>query len=317
MSDSTDASFQFPVPFDNPVSFADLSESCYIYFKSIIADQGFLDCYPMSVYLTNSQSYSDIVRVGPAAVRNVLEAACSVDTNKCNQIMASTSRNMFQNDTCLPDYNNGVNAALQAFNAISAYEIVQKATCLKYDYMVVANDSNNSAVATASTGRSQSNINIEALNSTHNLQASGDDTSNPDHLLYNYTVPTNATLSDKMSSYCYLSAIYKDLDDGYLYLLPLGYSYPNSSTIQPTCLECNKKLMKLYYNYTGNSSNTISITYESASSILDNVCGANFVDEKAKEEPKPTKKKNAATSVSVSMSAALFYLLIIFPFLAI
>jgi hypothetical protein len=61
--------------------------------------------------------------------------------------------------------------------------------------------------------------------------------------------------------YCYTAALYTsaDANDAYLYLMPLGIGYPGGD-IRPTCTDCVSQTLRLFYQYTGNASNSISYT---------------------------------------------------------
>lgn len=242
----------------------------------------------MSVFLTNSQSYTDLVRENSTAVLDVLHASCSVDTAKCTTILSNLNTDLFQNNTCLGDYENGINAALQAFNALSAYPIVHQATCLTYNYTV--NQSNNTSLS--STSLVSSNSGAELATASATLSTASSSPTLPAN------ISTNST-AESHSQYCYYSALYENKNDGYMYLLPLGFPYPNSSDIEPSCSSCNQRVMEGYFAYTGNNSNAISFTYDSAAKVLDSRCAPNFVDPRAKVDPRS--KRNSAASLDMSL----------------
>lgn len=83
----------------------------------------------------------------------------------------------------------------------------------------------------------------------------------------------NSTNHQK-ATYCYSDALFSMVesssDDAYLYLLPLGISFPSSST--PSCFQCTKDVMAIFHSYTNSTNNVITSTYNSASSIIAQKC---------------------------------------------
>jgi hypothetical protein len=86
-------------------------------------------------------------------------------------------------------------------------------------------------------------------------------------------------LSDpSTNTYCYVSAVHNsNPSDVYLYQLPLGLSYPNTTT--PTCSSCSKSVMDIYSSALQNSPSILSALqgdYPGAQQILDSTCGSTF-----------------------------------------
>uniref|UniRef100_A0A060T6H4 ARAD1C14124p n=1 Tax=Blastobotrys adeninivorans TaxID=409370 RepID=A0A060T6H4_BLAAD len=224
-----------PTAFDTSLSATDFQDSgCRAFFKSFLSNDTFTECYPMSFFLQNSQSYIKMVRSdGLQGVESLLSKSCGVDFDRCEQVMDSFLGNL--KTQCKSDLK-AQNSVVQAAQAdFLAYPIVYKATCAK---------------------------------------------ANVDH----------ATAST-VGEYCYSEALFSNSSsasyDSFLYLLPLGVSFPNTSTTSNTsnpasssmglsCSSCNKKLLQLYHNHTDHDG-FIRDTYASAASVLDSSCGADFV----------------------------------------
>lgn len=227
-----------PTAFDTSLSATNFQDSgCRAFFKSFLSNDNFTQCYPMSFFLQNSQSYVKMVRSdGVQGVESLLAKSCAVDFDQCELVMDSLLATLKKE--CKNDLKSSQSSIVQDAQAdFIAYSAVYKATCAKAD---VDN-------ATAST----------------------------------------------VGEYCYTEALFSNSTsapyDSFLYLLPLGVSFPNTSTTSntsssasssasmgPSCSSCNKNLLQLYHNLTDHDS-FIRDTYSSAASVLDSSCGADFV----------------------------------------
>lgn len=91
--------------------------------------------------------------------------------------------------------------------------------------------------------------------------------------------------------YCYTEALFgknsSSTSDGYLYLLPVGYSIPDVTTTndtnfpddtKPSCSSCNKRLLDLLRGYSNHSGVDISSLYEEAAKTMNSQCGSNFAN---------------------------------------
>lgn len=246
------ATADFPSAFDTALGNNFTVPACQTFFRSFLQNSSFIECYPFSFYLTNSQSYVSTVRQGLDAVETVLDTACSVDFDKCSAIMASLDAQLTSTAYCSQDLGLENPLVTQAHADFKAYDLVREATCLERD-------------------RTQ--------------QSSGNST-------------TNAT-------YCYTDALFNaaDSNDAYLYLMPLGIAYP-SGTMTPSCSSCTSRVLDLFYNYTGNASNSISYTYDSAASVYN--CTNEPINTSAKSIPSPS---STTSGTSPFGSAPTFLLL--------
>lgn len=250
------STFIYPSAFDTSLGNNFTNASCSTFFNDFLGNESFSNCLPMSFFLENSKSYVTLVREGSSVLEYLLNASCSVDFDKCKNVMSDLQRNLLLESNCYNDYKLGNPSVTAAYNDFAAYSVVREATCL----------SNTSS----------------ASNSTH---------------------------------FCYSDALYNynDSSDAYLYLLPLGDSFPNNSI--PSCSSCTSRLMSLYYAATGNSSSPISYTYDSAASIIDNYCSSSFVPSQAKAIPSSKKSSSASASSPTSLTNVLLFFSLVLPVL--
>lgn len=129
------------------------------------------------------------------------------------------------------------------------------------------------------------------------------------------TCLANTSSASNSTHYCYSDALYNynDSSDAYLYLLPLGDTFPNNSI--PSCSSCTSRLMNIYYAATGNSSSPISYTYDSAASIIDNYCSNSFVPSRAKAIPSAKKSSAASAYSPTSLTNVLLFFSLVLPVL--
>lgn len=279
------STFQYPEAFDTSLSGNFSTESCPKFFDTFLTDDSFIKCYPMSFYLENSQSYIALVRKdGIAGVQKVLSASCSSDIDHCQKLMMDYAGELLSDSNCGKDYNDSNPLVTEAYQDFIAYTMIREATCLPLSLNSTTTKSKNKNTINDSTS-------IVTANST--------------------TVSSNSTSSNlTMATYCYTDALFNTLDvaDAYLYLLPFGLSYPNSS--QPSCSTCTQKVLSFFHHYTGNASYQISYTYDDAAVLVNNKCGANYVN--ATGNPLPSSKsskKNAAGRPVFSMYYAVLLIL--------
>jgi hypothetical protein len=278
------STFQYPEAFDTSLGVNFTNPNCPKFFQTFLADQSFVQCYPMSFYLQNSQSYVVLVRnQGIAGVQQVLASSCSADLGQCQQTMLSYGSQILSDSNCGQDFDNGNPLVTQAYQDFITYRMTREATCLPLSVNSTINYQKR-----------------DSLNSTTIPSGSNSTSTN--------STATNATAA----TYCYTDALYNPLDvsDAFLYLLPYGISYPSTSL--PSCSACTQRVMSLFHNYTGNSSYQISYSYESGSSLINSECGSNFVNASGNPLPSASTsaKKNAAERPAFSMYYAI--LLIVF-----
>lgn len=90
---------------------------------------------------------------------------------------------------------------------------------------------------------------------------------------------TSSSSSNSSSDYCFTNAITNATNpsDSYIYYLPLGVPLPATSTL--TCSRCLQDTMNIFAGSAGNRSQPLRLTYGAASSLINQHCGPNFVDQ--------------------------------------
>ena len=84
-------------------------------------------------------------------------------------------------------------------------------------------------------------------------------------------------VNTQTDTYCYVEAAQSTHpSDLYLYELPLGLAFPNTTV--PGCTSCVQSLMSTF-NEQGANITKLKSTYGPAASVINNACGASFVVE--------------------------------------
>lgn len=305
MNNAGSSQLVLPKAFDTSLGTNFTQQSCPDFFSNFLKNDTFINCYPMSFFLKNSQSYVDVVRSGLVAVENVLNTSCSVDFGKCKTVMSELGHELISSANCATDYSLQNPLVIQAVNDFSAYNEVFQATCLKIpkDETEIVEQSGSSirieTQNTSSTSSSASTDYSTFITTTSSNKSSGvaptasvleASTKNPQK---RDTIPTTepkltfdnleTSLFDRSvqkATYCYSDALFSmvesSADDAYLYLLPLGINFPNTST--PSCSECTKQVMGIFHSFTSNASNVITLTYASAAKTVNRKCSDSFVN---------------------------------------
>ncbi|KAA8907819.1 hypothetical protein TRICI_004900 [Trichomonascus ciferrii] len=131
------------------------------------------------------------------------------------------------------------------------------------------------------------------------------------------TNTTNSTASSP--KYCYTEALFgknsSDTADGYLYLLPVGYSMPDATAVndtnfpddtKPSCSSCNRRLLDLLHDYSNHSGVDIANLYSDAAKTMNSQCGSGFAN------PKPLEKTadNGAMSLRLPVNLLIVVILL-------
>lgn len=320
-----------PKPFDTSLGTNFTQPSCPQFFGSFLKNETFVNCYPMSFFLKNSQSYVEIVRQGLPYVEQVLKVSCNADYNQCNQLMNELGKDLINPSNCLEDYNQLNPLVIQAFNDFNAYSQIYQATCLKIPNKKGKRGLNNQHVFENVLNNQFFHTFVEFFNTYSTiLLGSLVQLSNNDYSLHHSSLADNnnddcengfeeaqfekrnsqsgtgSASNTPKATYCYTEALFGSQDssgDPYLYLLPLGINYP-SDTFKPTCSECNRKIMSIFHSYTNDTSRVIVNTYPSAAEILDNKCEAGFVQAAGIIPPSTASSANASATSSHSSEAS-------------
>jgi hypothetical protein len=122
----------FPRPFDTSLGSNFTNSSCPNYFSTFLSNQSFIQCYPMSFYLLNSQSYVEYIRQGRLnAINQILNVTCNQipSFQQCVQVMNDLSDELINH--CNQDYKLQNPLVVQAHNDFISYSMVYQTTCLQ------------------------------------------------------------------------------------------------------------------------------------------------------------------------------------------
>lgn len=104
--------------------------SCPQFFRTFLSNESFIDCYPISSFLCNSQSHINSVRSGFTDVEDLLDDSCAANETRRTDLMLLLGAQLIQSRTCFADYQLHNTLVTQAFNSFLAYDLVRDTTCL-------------------------------------------------------------------------------------------------------------------------------------------------------------------------------------------
>ncbi|KAK1984818.1 hypothetical protein LZ30DRAFT_779567 [Colletotrichum cereale] len=129
---TVDVSSPLPSPFDTSLAFNFTSNdgaSCPRFINSLLTNQNFKKCYPLSMLLQGSRSFFQAEKQLLSIVR-VLDATCSADVQYCTGFLEGVAGNLTLDANCGSDYQSGNPIVMQAYLGLKSYEMLYKATCL-------------------------------------------------------------------------------------------------------------------------------------------------------------------------------------------
>ncbi|GKT47964.1 uncharacterized protein ColSpa_08145 [Colletotrichum spaethianum] len=129
---TVDVSSPLPSPFDTSLAFNFTSNdgaSCPRFINSLLTNQNFKKCYPLSMLLQGSNSFFEAEKQLVSIVR-VLDATCSADIDYCTEFLNGVAGNLTLDANCGSDYESGNPIVMQTYLGLKAYEMLYKATCL-------------------------------------------------------------------------------------------------------------------------------------------------------------------------------------------
>ncbi|KAK9478509.1 hypothetical protein V1514DRAFT_330883 [Lipomyces japonicus] len=130
-SSSSSTSSILPYAFDSSLGVNFTEDSCPEFFRSFLSDPDFIECWPFSFFLQNSQSFFNIVKQGAFTLSSTMDMICSVNGTSCSSIMYSYARQLITKQNCGNDYALQNPQATQAFNAFVSYGILYASGCLQ------------------------------------------------------------------------------------------------------------------------------------------------------------------------------------------
>lgn len=281
---STISASPLPSPFDDTPSSAfqspGASDACPRFMSSLLANESFKSCYPLSMMLQvrappspalflssyhfvqrrrlggltwlfskTSNSFFDAEKQLLSIVR-VLDATCSVQSSYCTALLDEAARNLTQSGNCKTEYDAKQQLVLEAFTGLRAYQMMFAATCLQ---------------------------------------------------------------DPSSDMYCFASAVTNVTDptDFNFYFMPYGYALPGGSS--PTCDWCTQQTMAVFHAASADRTQAVSKVYVAAAQQVNALCGSNFVNatlpaasSRASASTMSTTSRILAVSCVVAWAAALW-----------
>ncbi|KAF2643408.1 hypothetical protein P280DRAFT_467440 [Massarina eburnea CBS 473.64] len=130
-SKRSDAGFSVPKPFDSSLS-NNFTDNCANFFSRMLTGDTINTCHPFSMLLQTSTGLFDASK-SFVRITQTLEATCAANMTQCLGGMNALARELKTNAACGVDYNNNNAQAVQAYNALIAYEPLYRASCLRDD----------------------------------------------------------------------------------------------------------------------------------------------------------------------------------------
>ncbi|KAF4124232.1 hypothetical protein GMORB2_5948 [Geosmithia morbida] len=123
-----------PVPFDmTPTSafrLSDGDDTCPDFVSSLLRNETFANCYPLSMMVFSSQSFFNAKREMTSMVR-VLDSTCAADVDSCSDFMAASAQNLTASENCGDEFDDGLSLVMQVYNGLLNYRTMYTATCLQ------------------------------------------------------------------------------------------------------------------------------------------------------------------------------------------
>lgn len=124
--------FVLPKPFDAGLGTNYTQQSCPTFLRSMVSNETFSRCLPLSLLLQNSVSFFTASRE-KNQIDQTLAVTCNVVFPACSAIMASFAQQLRSSSNCQQDWERQNMLVSQAYNGLIAYEPLYKAGCLKDD----------------------------------------------------------------------------------------------------------------------------------------------------------------------------------------
>lgn len=121
---------KYPTAFDTSLGTNFIDPKCSDFFDDFLKNDSFVDCKPMSFYLTNSQSYFYALKKGLNVTEQVIDQSCSVPSKaKCVKVMSELDEQLLK--ICKKDFKEKTSLVEEAHKDFLAYDVVYETTCLK------------------------------------------------------------------------------------------------------------------------------------------------------------------------------------------
>ncbi|KAK9388055.1 hypothetical protein V1515DRAFT_615141 [Lipomyces mesembrius] len=130
-SSSSNNNTIIPYAFDASLGRNFTEESCPDFFNTFLASESFIQCYPFSFFLQNSESFFQIVKQGAFKLSSTMDMICAVNGTQCTTLMDSYAKQLVASSTCAKDYQLENPLVRQAYNAFTSYSMLYSSGCLQ------------------------------------------------------------------------------------------------------------------------------------------------------------------------------------------
>ncbi|KAK9248591.1 hypothetical protein V1506DRAFT_452395 [Lipomyces tetrasporus] len=120
-----------PYAFDSSLGTNFTEESCPAFFNNFLDDENFIQCYPFSFFLQNSESFFQIVRQGAFKLSSAMDMICAVNATQCSTLMNDYASQLTASSNCATDYQLENPLVRQAYNAFTSYSMLYSSGCLQ------------------------------------------------------------------------------------------------------------------------------------------------------------------------------------------
>ncbi|KAL1888575.1 hypothetical protein Cpir12675_006120 [Ceratocystis pirilliformis] len=133
LSTMTSGDFALPSPMDENLNYnftTNGGKSCPAFLNSLLNDEQFTACYPISMLLKGSHSFFSAQRQLQTVVR-VLDTSCDVDFDTCKAYLKQKALDLTGPKNCAEEYHNDASNIMMVYWGLIAYEPLYKATCIR------------------------------------------------------------------------------------------------------------------------------------------------------------------------------------------
>ncbi|KAK9333235.1 hypothetical protein V1520DRAFT_303008 [Lipomyces starkeyi] len=120
-----------PYAFDASLGQNFTEESCPEFFNTFLASESFIQCYPFSFFLQNSESFFQIVKQGAFKLSSAMDMICAVNGTQCTTLMDNYAKQLVASSNCAADYQLENPLVRQAYNAFTSYSMLYSSGCLQ------------------------------------------------------------------------------------------------------------------------------------------------------------------------------------------
>ncbi|KAL2885594.1 C6 transcription factor [Ceratocystis lukuohia] len=132
-STMTSGESALPSPMDENLNYnftTNGGKSCPAFLNSLLADEQFTACYPISMLLKGSHSFFSAQRELQSVV-SILDTSCDVDFDTCKAYLKQKALDLTGPKNCAEEYRDDASNIMMVYWGLIAYEPLYKATCIR------------------------------------------------------------------------------------------------------------------------------------------------------------------------------------------